>query len=144
MSLERIGVEELAPPELFSVRTARFGDVAYLGPVGVDCGDLPIDDLVGLLGRQVVVVSMGDTARNLAQAVPVGPEGHRLGGLSARTGLWADVVRRRERQVRAVPEGRVVAAVVVGVAHQDVEDDAREQFPQRRISGGEARPDLVG
>ena len=144
MPLERIRVEELAPPEQFFVHTARTGDVADLGPVGMNRGDLLVDDLPGLMGGQVVVASMGDTARDLAQAVPVGSEGHRLGGLSARAELWADVVCRRERQIGAVPEGGVVAGVVVGVADEDVEDDAREHLPQRRVSVGEARPDLVG
>jgi len=63
---------------------------------------------------------------------------HRLARLAARAGLRADAIGRCQRQPRTVPERRVIARMVVGVAAQDVEDQPAEQLPQRlaRRSGG--------
>ena len=44
----------------------------------------------------------------------------------------------------AIPERRVIAGVVVGVADEDVERHAREELPQRLHRGGETCPDDVG
>jgi hypothetical protein len=58
--------------------------------------------------------------------------------------LRADVVRRSQLEVFAIPEGRVVAGVVVEIRHQDVEGDPLEELAQRCLCHGETLAHHLG
>lgn len=66
---------------------------------------------------------------------------HRLAGYIAGTALWADVIGRRQGQLIAVTETRMVAGVIVGIAAKDVEHEPSVQFVQRRLRRVESVPD---
>ena len=87
---------------------------------------------------------MGDATGNLAQPVAVVPKGHGLGCLFTDTVLGTDVIGRSQRELGAIPERGVIAGVVVGVAHEDVECNAGEQLPKGGIRIGKPRPDVEG
>ena len=89
-----------------------------------------------MLGRR-------DQQRRAAPPVPDTVVGHGL--LCRPPGPVArlDVVSRRQRELGSIPERRVVARVVVGVAHVDVERDAGEELAQGRPGLAEGSPDQV-
>src|SRR3546814_4455258 len=70
--------------------------------------------------------------RQLAEP-PVAEDEHRLRRLAAGAALRADVIGGRKLQRPAVPEGGMVARMIVGVAAQNVEYDARVKFGERRV-----------
>src|SRR3546814_13006821 len=69
--------------------------------------------------------------RQLAEP-PVAEDEHRLRRLAAGAALRADVIGGRKLQRPAVPEGGMVARMIVGVSAQNVEYDARVKFGERR------------
>src|SRR3546814_17005761 len=73
-----------------------------------------------------------ETQRQLAEP-PVAEDEHRLRRLDAGAALRADVMGGRKLQRPAVPEGGMVARMIVGVSAQNVEYDARVTFGARRF-----------
>jgi hypothetical protein len=55
--------------------------------------------------------------------------------------LQAYVVSRGQRELFAIPKGRMIAGVIVGVAAMDVEDQAGEPLFQGRLRFGKTMPD---
>ena len=99
---------------------------------------------MGFGGVEVVDGGGGDAHGDLAAASTGAIDGHDLVRLAPRPGIRADVVGGCESELVTVPEGGVIAGVVVGVADEDVERYAGEQFAQRRSGIRETCTDLVG
>src|SRR3546814_5017770 len=99
--------------------------------MGLDRGLLTRDDSAR---ARIVEVKDGcglETQRQLAEP-PVAEDEHRLRRLAAGAALRADVIGGRKLQRPAVPEGGMVARMIVGVSAQNVEYDARVKFGERR------------
>ena len=96
--------------------------------------DLVIDDLPGRGARKQVLVGAFHATSYLTEAKAIPADSHELFGLAPCAGMRRDVVARCERQHVAVPEGGVIARVIVVVTDQDVEGDLEKS--SRRVSRG--------
>ena len=116
---------------MLAVDDGHLREITHLCPIGADGVDLLVDDGAGFGGVEVVDGGGGGGARgDLAAASTDAIDGHDLVRLAARPGIRADVVGGCESELVTVPEGSVVPGVVVGVADEDVERHAGEQFAQ--------------
>ena len=87
-----------------------------------------VDDVLCLAAIEQVEARRVDEQRGSGVAVAVFVECHGLFGRLSGSGLWANVIGGREFEF-VTDERGVVSSVVVGVAAQDVEGDAAEEFP---------------
>ena len=75
------------------------------------------------------------------------PEPGKVSGHEMESIRWCcqlDVVGGRQRRHLAVPEGRLIARMIIRVAAQHVEDHATVEFAQRGLWRREARADNLG
>ena len=65
---------------------------------------------------------------------------HRLGSLLAGAALGANIVGRGQFKLATIPEGSVIAGVIVGVAAQNVKYKPTEEFAQSLAGLGKSVP----
>ena len=139
-----VGIENRSAPQLLAVDDGHLREIAHFLPIGADDVDLLVDDGAGFGAVEVVDVGGGDAHGDLAAASTGAIDGHDLVRLAAGPGIRADVIGWRETEFVTVPEGSVIAGMVIGVADEDVERYAGKQFAQRRSGIRETCTDLVG
>jgi hypothetical protein len=102
-------------------------------PLRLDDVGLRVDNRLGLCGVKQVYVACVKAGSQLTGPFPVPADGHCLVRFRPGSRLRTDIALRREREAAVgVNEGCVVAWVIIGIAGQDVEHDARELPLSRR------------
>ena len=129
ISVKDIFVQELPPPQKSAVYGAQLSSVANIVPSGANTTDLFTDQVPCFsIGEEK---GRGGQSTILQQAATVVLANKRgLARMPSGSALRADVVSRCQRQILAIPEGSMVARVIVCVANQNVEDHPGEQLPQ--------------
>lgn len=140
-AFEGVAIEKLTSSKQIAVDGGQAGILANLLPMFGDGRDLVFDQSGGFGLFQVIVGRGSEQGGERAGAVLAFDE-HGLRGFTTGAALRADVIGRRECQHPAVPEGGVVASMVVGIAAQHVEanppvDLARHQRLNWPPSGSE-------
>ncbi len=134
LSGERVRVEELATEEGVALRPGELGQATDLVPLIADDRHLGVDDVLRLVGVEVILAGGRHQERETGVASAVTSEGHGLGRGLAKPALGTEVIRRAEHEPGRFDQCSVVAGVVVGVPAEDVERDAGEELAQ--VSSG--------
>ncbi len=129
-AFERIGIEELPAPEEIAVDRREGRLSTGLCPVRGDGFNLRGDDRNGFLNRELELRG-GLNAKAQPAEIAVADDPHGLRCFTARAALRTDVISGSEGQGLAVPEGRMVARMIVGVSAQDVEGQPTKQLAKR-------------
>ncbi|PII37815.1 ATP-binding protein [Sinorhizobium meliloti CCBAU 01290] len=139
-AVKGIAVEELASGQQLAVDGAQVCFVAAPLPVLGDGCDLMFDQCGGFGLFQVKIRRGGEQGgEGAGTAIALDQR-----GFVARAPLRADVVGGGEREHSAVPEGGMVAGMVVSVAAKHVEADPPVEFFERVFGIGETVADEFG
>ena len=135
-----VAIEKLTSGEKFAVDRGQFGFLADGLPLFGDGRDLLFDQRGSFRLLQVVIRRSRKAGRQRARA-SLALDQHRLSGFGARAVLRADVIGGRECHHRTVPERRMVAGMVVGVAAKHVKANPSVELLECIFGGIEAMAD---
>ena len=136
-------IQKLAPPEQRLVHFTQGRLFTDGRPFLLHGLDLMVDDLDGVWLAQQKHRRSRNAKPDLTGPLCATDE-HGLRSLQTGSRLRANVVGGRQGQLVPVPECRMVAGMVIGVAAQDVEDDSSEQLPQGGLRVDEAVANDLG
>lgn len=134
-AFEGIKVEKLTPGEQLAVDRAEVCFVTDLSPVFGDGPDLVLDQRGGFRFFQVIVGRSSEQGGERAGA-PIALDQHGLRGFVGCAPLRTDVIGGCQGQPLAIPEGGMVASMVVGVPAQHVEANPPVQLLERVLGVG--------
>ena len=133
-------IEKDAEAEQVALNLRQFGFLPDFVPSVLHGADLPGNDVLRRRPTELEIGRDLRAGRKCARAFATDSQ-HRRSGLTAETALRADFAGRRLCKLLAVPEGRRIAGVIIGVAAQDVECEPSVQFVPCGPRRGEAVPD---
>jgi hypothetical protein len=120
-SLNRKRVEKLAPPQKIFINRAKLHFFTDPLPIVTNSRLDPLNHRDRCLPEKQEMMRSRKAGFELTDPVFAGDE-HGLGRFIAGTTLRANIIRRRQGQLLAIPKSGVIVGVIIGIAAQDIKN----------------------